>query len=85
MSIWTRDLFGSVVPIRQEGYIQPRGYVGRPGAGPTGEQCKTCAHKIKMGGLFKCGKNRPAWTKSRRTDILVASPACQFWEGAGIV
>ena len=61
----------------------PQGYAWKPGTGPEGETCKTCAHctRLIMSKPFhKCGKARSHWTGSRRTDILVGSPACKFWE-----
>lgn len=71
------------VPVRGKHYVQPRGYARRPGSGPEGETCKTCRHKVyrHWGKAYpKCGLTEAAWTNSRRTDILVNSPACEKWE-----
>ena len=61
----------------------PAGYAWRPGTGPEGETCKTCAHHVikRLGGTYhKCEIIRAKWTGGRKTDILVWSPACKFWE-----
>lgn len=71
-------------PVQKRGkhYVQPRGYAFPPGTGPKGETCKTCEHKVIMGGgrYSKCVKAKAKWTHSRRTDILASSPACRYWE-----
>lgn len=60
-----------------------RGYAAKPGTGPEGETCKSCQHNatVRQSKTFhKCALNKAAWAKSRRTDILVSSPACSKWE-----
>lgn len=57
-----------------------RGYAYHPGTGPAGETCKTCAHCVEFRRWKKCRKAKAIWTGSRRTDILVGSPACKYWE-----
>lgn len=62
----------------------PNGYYAAPGTGPAGETCKTCRHAERhqsSKAWWKCGKN-PRQTGSRRTDILLRSPACIGWEAA---
>ena len=74
----------AVQPQRGKYYIQPRGYAFPPGTGPRGETCRTCQHKVTVrtdSNTFpKCELVRVNWTHSRRTDILVSSPACQYWK-----
>lgn len=61
-----------------------KGYAARPGSGPVGETCRTCAHAKHIAyhrrTYIKCGANRAAWTHSVRTDIRLKSPACKKWE-----
>lgn len=63
---------------------KPNGYFTRPGSGPAGETCKTCAHRVhkQLSGkvVSKCDKARGAWTNGRGSDILASSPACSGWE-----
>lgn len=74
----------AVQPSRGKHYVQPGGYAFPPGTGPRGETCRTCQHKLSVdiGSRIvpKCELVRPNWTHSRRTDILVSSPACQYWK-----
>lgn len=62
----------------------PRGHAWKPGTGPEGETCKTCAHRVRLhyhNKVYqKCGKNEAGWTHGRGSDIRVADPACKFWE-----
>ena len=73
------DLFGAPSRAPRK-TTQPRGYYQRPGSGPAGETCGTCAHVCRNDGFAKCRRARAAWTYSRRTDILLRSPACSGWE-----
>lgn len=80
-------LGGAVVeaPKRGKHYIEPRGYAGTPGSGPEGETCGSCRHRknrVFAKAYPKCALTRAAWTRSRRTDILVSSPACEKWESS---
>lgn len=64
---------------------QPNGHFARPGTGPEGETCKTCAHRVRnelrSGRVFqKCGKARERWTGGRGSDIRVTDAACVGWE-----
>ena len=61
---------------------KPKGYARRPGSGPEGERCNTCAHYWVSGnGRFrKCELLRHCWTNSYGTDIRAKSPACELWE-----
>jgi len=81
------NLFGgTVVQVQKRGkhYLQAKGYAFPPGTGPCGETCRTCQHQlsVRVGSrtIPKCRLTQPNWTHSRRTDILVSSPACQYWE-----
>jgi hypothetical protein len=73
-----------VQPQRGKHYIQPKGYAFPPGTGPRGETCRTGKNKlsVRVGNrrVPKCQLAQLNWTHSRRTDILVSSPACQYWE-----
>ena len=58
---------------------EQRGYADRPGTGPKGETCKTCAHIARFRKFRKCELTRAAWTHGPRTDILANAPACSKW------
>lgn len=90
-----KDLFGNEITIEQAREIEckgkrnvaPNGYAARPGSGPSGETCKTCAHAVKISlskNYWKCGLCRANWTSSIRTDIRLKSLACQFWQAKPI-
>lgn len=69
------------LPLRKP--LVVRGYGGSPGAGPTGETCKSCRHKQGFGGsrtYYKCALFMHQ-TGSPTTDIRLKSPACEKWEG----
>ncbi len=56
------------------------GYAGRPGEGPQGETCGSCANFYRprrYGAGFKCRLVRD--THGAGTDIRKSAPACQFW------
>jgi hypothetical protein len=80
------DLFGCEIAEPSEAKRKPtvkRGYAARPGTGPEGEFCNTCAHYTikRMGSQYrKCGLMRRVWTSGSGTDILASSPACEKWE-----
>lgn len=64
-------------------YDIPRGFAARPGTGPAGETCGSCAHRctISHGKNYqKCGLIRHRWTGGPATDIRLKSPACMHWE-----
>ena len=78
------DLFNPTPhPTHGNHYIEPRGYIGRPGSGPAGKTCRSCEYRlvIRVGNrtVPKCEKYRKMWTHSRRTDILISTPACQYY------
>lgn len=57
------------------------GYAARPGGGPAGESCRTCAC-LKATGYnrktyYKCALVKP--TGGPGTDIRLKSPACSQW------
>jgi hypothetical protein len=67
-------------PLRRT--TAPAGYAARPGTGPAGETCGSCAHRCKMKhskAWSKCGLMRYTWTGGIKTDIAVRSPACKHW------
>lgn len=84
-------IFGGAELARpQRGKAPPRpaeaqGYAHLPGTGPEGETCGTCAHCtiVRFGrAIYKCGLMHARWSGTRRTDILVTSPACARFEPA---
>lgn len=83
------DLFGEKVIERiseaRRKPTQPKGYAAPPGTGPTGERCRTCAHKRSTGSMcarvyWKCGLMEHAWTGGPGSDIRMRSPACRMWK-----
>ena len=83
------DLFGYVEPDPREVPHKKRrytvgGYAQRPGSGPVGETCRSCAHATKWntdtaaGGFWKCVLIKP--TRGPGTDIRLKSPACAYWK-----
>ena len=60
-----------------------RAYADKPGSGPEGETCRTCANAKGRSGrspriFYKCGLV-PS-TRSTGTDIRLKTPACRKWE-----
>jgi len=86
-------LFGQEpdVPVRGKHYIRPDGYADVPGKGPAGQTCRTCRFLTRVGRSRrypKCELARAGWSSTRRTDVLVNSPACRLWQavvGSAIV
>lgn len=84
------DIFGDRIytpmPIRPGKRREPTpwGYYGPPGTGPVGQTCGTCAHaariRLSQKAIYKCRRNEAKWSHSRKTDILVRTPACIGWE-----
>lgn len=59
------------------------GYAGRPGMGPEGETCGSCRYARANGHqrkYYKCRHKRALVTASVATDIVLKTPACEFWE-----
>jgi len=79
-----KDLFGNEIPnqphVKKPG--QANGYAARPGTGPAGETCKTCANAWRKTtyrhAYWKCGLTK--CTCGYGSDIRLKSPACQFWK-----
>ena len=64
-------------------YSRKRGHPARPGTGPKGETCKTCAHSVcrqMANRYYKCELTRASWTAGPGSDIRLKDPACKFWE-----
>ena len=63
---------------------EPRGFAARPGSGPVGETCGSCAHCARIGyhrrRYLKCRVIRHRWTHGPGTDIRAKAPACSFWQ-----
>lgn len=84
------DLFGQPVIDRPQFTAHgkkkrdetPKGYAARPGSGPAGETCKTCANASLNTGYsknyYKCLLLQRVWTSSYGTDIRLKSPACSY-------
>jgi hypothetical protein len=78
----TTDLFGQPItkPVKSApDYAHP----AKPGTGPDGETCGTCAHCTKTGRrriYYKCGKIRPNWTHGSETDLRLKDQACMFFK-----
>jgi hypothetical protein len=88
----TRDLIGQIIPdapaehdgAQKRKPTQPKGYAARPGSGPAGETCGTCAHYLRVEGgnraFPKCALMRRHWTHGPGSDIRRAAAACEKWE-----
>jgi hypothetical protein len=86
-----KDLFGNEITLEEARRLMhrkrdetPKGYAARPGTGPPGETCRTCAHCCARSGdrktFYKCELLKHLWTNSYGTDIRLKSPACAKWE-----
>ena len=60
-----------------------RGHAARPGTGPAGETCGSCAsYRSVQGGTRcypKCELRRSSWTGGPGSDIRKRDPACERW------
>jgi hypothetical protein len=80
------DLFGNETepPVQKKRTEpKPNGYAWTPGSGPEGKRCSDCAHSFKAwaaGTYYKCDLTKASHTRGRKTDILIRSPACKFFE-----
>ena len=80
------DLFPempSAVVVRPK--YRAGGTPARPGSGPEGETCRTCAnlfcwHWRGNRRYYKCKIIQHRWTSSYGTDIRLKYPACRFWK-----
>ncbi|ODV27971.1 MAG: hypothetical protein ABT19_00235 [Rhodanobacter sp. SCN 68-63] len=62
-----------------------QGYAAKPGTGPAGETCNTCAHcRLRVSRAdrryYKCQLLVGQWTAGRATDVVLRSPACAKWQ-----
>lgn len=73
-----------VAPSGKRIKTRPNGYPARPGTGPEGETCRSCAHYARVNtgcNIYrKCGVIMHRWTAGPGTDIKASSLACSFWE-----
>lgn len=63
--------------------IPQRGHAARPGTGPEGETCGSCAHysvQRYSKTYRKCALTKAAWTHGPGTDIRAKDPACSKWD-----
>ena len=75
------DLFGN--PVESARKPKPRRYAhaDRPGTGPKGETCVTCANlvcKETSKRYYKCGITQ--YTNGPATDVRLKDAACSFWK-----
>lgn len=78
------SVFGGTERARVEhaSTVPANGYAARPGTGPQGETCGSCAHccvKSRTRTYYKCELVMANWTASRGSDVLLRSPACAKW------
>jgi hypothetical protein len=62
-----------------------RAHPYRPGSGPEGESCGSCAKlviKRFSEDFFQCHVQRRYWLSEERTDIKATDRACLAWEPA---
>jgi hypothetical protein len=72
-----------VLPESQRYAVKRRGHAGRPGTGPAGETCGTCAsytrkHTYRR-AYRKCALAEASWSSGPGSDIRKRDPACGFW------
>lgn len=81
-------LFGGTEPAQpRPGSVRSakaNGYAARPGSGPEGQTCGTCANcavrELANRHVFKCRLLVRSWSACRSTDVLKSSPACKHWQ-----
>lgn len=79
---WTPDI-APPDPPRKRKSPKPSGHAARPGSGPAGETCGSCAHLVrkKMAKTYlKCGLMEAHWTRGGKTDLRARDAACAKWE-----
>lgn len=79
------DLFGVPIAVpRKTSGGRRIAYASRPGTGPKGQRCNTCAHCMVMQRAGKrarkCEIVAAAWTSGPETDIKHNAPACRDWQ-----
>lgn len=85
-----RDLLGDDVPepvAASKGKRKdptPWGYFAPPGTGPDGMRCRDCKFAVTRGNVagryHKCLRSKGKWTRGRKTDILLRTPACSGFD-----
>lgn len=70
--------------IERSSTVHANGYAAKPGTGPAGESCGTCAncrmrHLSAQRRVYKCALAMSGWNSSRSSDVLIHSPACEKW------
>jgi len=72
-----------VLPEIPKRFPKKRGHAARPGTGPVGETCGSCAHyrskRSNTRSYPKCELARAKWTSGSGTDIRKGDPACERW------
>lgn len=83
-----RDLFGQEIPdapapSRRLRQLRDFAHPAKPGTGPAGQTCRTCANRCRVEGgtkiYQKCGLLKAAWTKGPATDLHCRDAACSFF------
>jgi hypothetical protein len=71
-------------PPKKKRSYAASGFPASPGSGPKGETCSSCANCVKLThrgeNFHKCAVLKARWTKSPKTDIRLAAPACELWQ-----
>lgn len=80
------NIFGEEVAVPDKAKRKspvPRGHAARPGTGPDGETCGSCAHVFRrqLGKTYlKCSLAKAKWTGGGASDIRARDAACSRWE-----
>jgi len=80
----TTDLFGE--PVNERPFKSPPdlAHPAKPGTGPAGETCGTCAHccRTRPGGrnYYKCFLIKKNWTNGPGSDLRLKDLACMFFK-----
>lgn len=67
-------------------HVPKRGHAARPGTGPKGETCGSCAHYTlrRLSKTYrKCALTKATWTGGPGSDIRARDPACSMWDVRG--
>ena len=61
-----------------------QGYAAKPGTGPQGETCNTCAHcRLRASRaarhFYKCHLLIGQWTNGRATDVVCQDMRAPYW------
>ncbi len=75
--------FGGMIAHAARQRQRLNGYAARPGTGPRGQRCNTCAHCLEVvqaaATVRKCQVTVRQWTPCHKTNIKPNAPACSEW------